>query len=188
MSYLDPLSRPPRNQPVTRTGDIFEDQPHARTFLGWFLILLVLLSGVVLVYRSQESAIRTFLTPALTPAPLTTPSLTPNPSPTVTPEISPSPLPTATPVVVKPTLRILNGTLTTGAAALARSRISDDYSIRSIGNASRRNYSNTILYYASGKQTHAEELKLLLDTHYQVSLQESSLALPDDLLLVIGST
>jgi hypothetical protein len=133
---------------------------------------------------------RTEITP---PSPELSPEIPPSSSPlsTPTPNLKPSPNPTPTAIpspdqaLIK--IRVLNGTFQNGAAAKARFVLEQaEFKVRTIGNAQSQTYQTTIVYYLDGKQSEAEMVKAAL-SNYVVTLEQSTLASPDDVLIVVGA-
>jgi ubiquitin len=118
-----------------------------------------------------------------------------SPTPTASSTASASPVaspssPTTsdvTPTAASVSLRILNGTTITGAAAKSKDLLAKaGFNVKSVGNAKTQNYSSTFVYYQAGKQAQANLVQQTLKDTYSVTLQESPLAQPDDVLIVIG--
>jgi len=63
----------------------------------------------------------------------------------------------------------------------------DGFTVRTIGNANNQKYTTTTIYYQSGKQAQAQAVADAL-APLTTTLQESSLANPDMVLVVVGST
>jgi hypothetical protein len=139
------------------------------------------------VSPSPESSASTEPTPdsesTATPEATSTPtaSATPSTEPTSTPQTTATPAPNAT-----ITLRVLNGTTVTGAAAKTRTVLtSAGFKVKSIGNATNRNYTGTVIYYQSGRKDEALRVQTALSA-YETTLEESSIASPDMVLVVTG--
>lgn len=180
------------------TQDSFESLfPEPRVALGappswlWWVLLLVVSAvlGVVGYALTQRNLKDWLSTNTATPTPSATAAATPTPSPTDTPSPTPSATPTPTPAAVDPasvTLRVLNGTTVTGAASKAKTTLeAAGFKVRTTGNAKTQDYQTTMVYYQTGRQAEAEAVQKAL-TGYMVTLQESSLAAPDMVLVVIG--
>jgi hypothetical protein len=153
----------------------------------WWILLVVGAAGVIfLAYdltRQQLSA-----TQESTPSPTTEVTVEPSPTPsataTATPEPTSTPSPTAT--AQAGTIRVLNGTTTNGLAAATRDElIAASLSVRTIGNATNRTYTKTIVYYSSGNETLAQNVATALGVADTPT--ESTLAAPDAVLVVVGS-
>jgi|GEM_PF-6215351 len=165
----------------------------------WWILLIIGAAGLgFLAFSLTRSQIDNWLSinpsPSATVVASTSPSATASTSPSSTPATSPTPTatPTATPTstgVVKSsiTMRILNGTTTGGAAGSMKTQLEKDgFTIRTIGNANNQNYTTTTIYYQSGKQADAQLVADAL-APLPTTLEESSLANPDMVLIVVGS-
>lgn len=181
----------------TPAPDSFESLfPEPRTALGappswlWWVLLLIVSAvlGVVGYALTQKN-----LKDWLSTSPKASPTVSASPSPTASASPSPTTTPTATPtpspsgvVPANVTLRVLNGTTVTGAAGKAKTVLEKaGFTVRTTGNASNQNYATTTVYYQTGRQAEADAVKAAL-TDYTVTEQESSLAAPDMVLVVIG--
>jgi hypothetical protein len=180
--------------------DSFENLfPEPRVALGappswlWWVLLLVVSAvlgvvGYALTQRNLKDWLSTNTaatpTPTATETPTPTPTDTASPTPTATETPTPTPTPSVDPASV--ILRVLNGTTTTGAASKAKTTLeSAGFKVRTTGNAKNQNYDTTMVYYQTGKEAEAQAVKDAL-TGYSVTLEESSLAAPDMVLVVIG--
>lgn len=124
------------------------------------------------------------LNPTVPSAPTTT-------SPSTTSAATPTPTatPTATSSVDKKavTLRVLNGTSQAGAAATVKKVLEQQgFTVRTIGNAKQQTYTQTVIYYQEGRRAEAEAVQKSLGDYTPV-LEQSALASPDMVLVVIGS-
>lgn len=125
-----------------------------------------------------------------TPSP-TTATTTPTPSATTIPTATPTPSssPTASPNSISKSsisIRVLNGTTIAGLAATGRSVLEQaGFTVRTIGNANNQTYQTTVIYYQTGYLAQAQMVEAALNK-YSVSLQESSIASPDQVLVVMG--
>jgi hypothetical protein len=130
-------------------------------------------------------------TPTATPADSPAPSPTTSPSPAASPSPSPATSPSAepSPVAVDKaaiTLRVLNGTTISGEAAKVESELkAAGFTVRTIGNAKNQTYTNSFIYYQAGKRAQAETVQQALKNR-TFMLEESTLAAPDQVLVVIG--
>lgn len=124
--------------------------------------------------------------PTATPTTTATPTPSSSPAPTATPSVTATPVATANASSVS--LRVLNGTTVTGAAASAKTTLQKaGYTVRTIGNAKQQTYTTSYIYYKTGKLAEAQAVQAVLKS-YSITLQEASnLADPDDLLVVIGA-
>lgn len=83
-------------------------------------------------------------------------------------------------------IRILNGSGQSGAAATGQETLeAAGFTIDSVGNAKKFNYTTTIVYYPAGKAANAQLVADAL-TSYSVSTEENSVADGYDALVVIG--
>lgn len=207
-----PSAQPVPQPPVEpeKTGDdynsifpepsvVVSQPPH---WLLWLLLLLAALAVLVVGYKVVNGKLDTWLSVAPTASPSPTPDLQATPSaeasasPAITPSaaaspsISPTASPSPTPSTATPknsiTLRVLNGTKVTGAAAKAADTLEKaGFTVRTTGNAKQQTYESTIIYYQQGREAEAAQVQQAL-TSYQATLQESTLANPDMVLVVIG--
>ena len=172
----------------------------------WALLLVGSIIVAILGYKTVNGRLDTWLSASpnttSTPSPTSTPTATetPSPSPTIeataTPSISPTATPittpqaTATPTTVSAknvTLRILNGSTKNGAASTAKTTVEKaGFTVRTIGNAAKQTYATTMVYYQKNRKAEAELVQKSL-TGYSVTIEESSLASPDMVLIVIGA-
>jgi len=118
------------------------------------------------------------------PTPSATPTATPTPVPTATPTPAPTPTPATTPARSSYTIRVLNGTTTAGKASTYQSTLTKaGFKVSSIGNAKRQNYAPTQIYYLTGSKAATEDVQKTLG---KGTLEESTLANPDTVLVVLG--
>lgn len=159
----------------------------------WWLLLIIASAvlGVVGYSLAQGKLNNWFGTTKATPTASAVAKATATPSTTATPTSSATSTPTTTPTtnaVVKSavTMRVLNGTKVTGAAATAKTTLEKaGFTVRTTGNAANQNYTSSYVYYQSGRQAEAEAVKAAL-SDYSITLEESTLASPDMVLVVIG--
>jgi hypothetical protein len=59
------------------------------------------------------------------------------------------------------------------------------FTVSTIGNANNQTYQTTVVYYQTGYLAQAQMVEAAL-SKYSVSLQESSIASPDQVLVVMG--
>ncbi|MEI6477938.1 MAG: LytR C-terminal domain-containing protein [bacterium] len=197
VEVVAPSSTPaPIKEELPATADTFESMFPEPTvsisrppvWLIWVFLLIasLLAAGAGFAYFNPQ--LDSWLSPGSTPAPTLKPTATPvsSPTPTVTatPTATPTASSTATPTA---TLRVLNGTTKSGAAASAASvLVKAGYSVRTTGNAKQRTYTSTYVYYKTGYQVQAALIQKAL-TGYDAQLQEStSLAAPDMILVVVA--
>ena len=84
-------------------------------------------------------------------------------------------------------MRILNGSGSPGQAAVLETTLEDNgFTVRSIATARTRR-SNTIIYYTAGKQAEAEYVASFITNHVLVFEENSGLANPDTLLIIVGA-
>lgn len=153
----------------------------------WWLLLVVGAAGLgFLAFDLTRGRIDQWLA---NPSPSTeaTTEATATPSPEATTEATATPTPTTTAVEKSSvTLRVLNGTTQAGAAASAERTLEEaGFTVRTIGNATNQNYETTTIYYQTGRAQEAALVKEGLGNANAV-LEESSLADPDMVLVVIG--
>jgi hypothetical protein len=174
----------------------------------WWLVLLI---GSVLLglagFKLANSRLNSWLSVSSSPTAIvqstpipttktTSSTLSPTSKPaTPTPSSSPLPTPTSSPTpTVSPSsiskssisIRVLNGTTITGLAATGRSILEQaGFKVNSVGNANNQTYQTTVIYYQTGLQAQAQMVEAAL-AKYSVSLQESSIASPDQVLVVMG--
>lgn len=161
--------------------------------LGIILLMLLGIFGYNLSNKKLDSWLSPQTpTPIISeqPTPAATPTFEPTPTPVETATPTPTPTSTPTPKTISKseiTLRVLNGTTKRGAASTARSILTKNgFTVREIGNANHQTYNSTVIYYQPGHQAEAELVQKNL-SEYSTSLQESSLANPDMILVVIGN-
>lgn len=165
------------------------------------LLIVLVLSLILFAYKVSNTQLNSWLsvsspipTSVSSPSPtiptIVPPSESASPSPVATASSSPQPTPQPTPTSFNKSaisIRILNGTKRSGAAALAESTLKKQgFTIRDVGNARQQTYPTTIIYYQNGRLAEASAVKDSLPT-YSSTLQESSLANPDMVLVVIGN-
>ena len=163
----------------------------------WWLILVIGSIGLgIAAYTLLNSKLENFL-PTSTASPLVT-TVTATPASTSKTTASPSPIvtasTTATPVASstsqldksKITIQVLNGTTVAGAASKAKTKLeSAGYVVKQTGNAKNQDYQTTFIYYQTGHSTEATAIQSALPG-YAITVQESSLADPNMILVVIG--
>jgi LytR cell envelope-related transcriptional attenuator len=157
----------------------------------WWLVLLILSVVLGIVgYALARNRIDGWLsvaspTPTVKATPVSTPSSSPSIIPSPTPSAISTPTPSSSPST-SITLRVLNGTTVAGAASKVQTILkSAGFTVRTIGNAKTQDYASTYVYYQAGKLDQANKVAAALTT-YSVTVQESSLAAPDMVLVVIG--
>lgn len=193
-----PTETPPAadGQPPADAKDSFEalfPEPRVAmgappTWLWWILLLIVSAVLGVVGYALAQRNLKGWLSTETTPIPSVSASASPSnsASPTPTATVTPTPTASATFDPATVTMRVLNGTTTTGAAAKAKTTLeAAGFKVRTTGNAQNQNYGTTTVYYQTGRQSEAEAVKAALNG-YSVTLTESSLAAPDMVLVVIG--
>ncbi len=75
-----------------------------------------------------------------------------------------------------------------GAAASAKTLLEKNgYDVRATGNAVHQDYEQTTVYYQSGRQKEAQAVADALSSKYRPVIQQSTLANPDMVLVVIGA-
>lgn len=156
----------------------------------WWVLLIVASAvlGVVAYGLAQGKFNNWFNLSAKATA---TPSVTATAKASATPTPTPAPTATTTPTSAATaksavTMRVLNGTTVTGAAGTAKSVLEKaGYTVRTVGNATNQNYESTTIYYQTGHKADAEAVQAAL-TGYTVTLEESTLADPDMILVVVG--
>lgn len=120
-------------------------------------------------------------TVSATPTPEVTDS-TPTPTSTPTPSTAPAGI-----VKSEVTLRVLNGTTTTGAANSTKTTLeAAGFKVRTIGNAKSQNYATTTIYHQAGREEEAALVKETLGATNAI-IEESTLANPDMILVVVGT-
>lgn len=161
-------------------------------WIWWAVLIIASLITAFIGFQLINGKINTWLSVNDSSASPTA-SATASPSATATADTTntttPSPAVTAAPTASSKssiTLRVLNGTTVTGAAAKAKNVLTAaGYTVRTVGNASNRSYQNTTIYYQAGNSANAALIKQSL-TGYTSVLQESELAAPDMVLVVVG--
>lgn len=167
---------------------------------GWIGFLWALLAVVILVglgvfglfiingninFSSPQAG--TSGTPSATaPAP-TTSSAAPSHSPSPSPSSTPTPEPT-----IDPDLRVtvLNGTTARGvAAAVSKAITADGWSVHTVGNASRGDFTQTVVYYSdpANKEAALGLVKSLTGAKATAVLSQTFAGTTADLTVVVGS-
>jgi hypothetical protein len=159
----------------------------------WWLLLIIGAAGLgFLAFDITRGKIDTWLSVSPTASPVVEESATPTASASASPTTvaTVTPTPTASPSgIVKSsvTLRVLNGTTVTGAANSTKTTLEKaGFTVRTIGNAKNQNYTATMVYYQSGRQVEAQAVADSL-APTKVTLEESTLASPDMVLVVVGT-
>jgi hypothetical protein len=159
------------------------------SWLWWLVLLIISIILGVVGYALAQQNLRSWLSIEPSPSPTATAEPTPDPNETPEPTPEPTPTPTASPATVDisaVTLRVLNGTTTAGAAARMRQQLERaGFTVRTTGNARNQNYATTIIYYQTGRQAEAEAVRDAIGGQ-NVNIEQSSLADPDMVLVVIG--
>ena len=161
------------------------------SWIWWTLLLVASVVLGVLGYGLARNHLNGWLAvaPKATPTPTVSVSATPTATPTATASATPTPTPTPTPAALAKkdiTLRVLNGTTTTGAAGAAKTILEKDgFTVRTTGNAKTQDYLTTVIYYQTGHEAEAKLVQTGLPT-YSTTLTESTLSNPDMVLVVIG--
>ncbi|MEK7461035.1 MAG: LytR C-terminal domain-containing protein [Patescibacteria group bacterium] len=120
--------------------------------------------------------------PSTSPTPSPTPSATPSPSPTET-----TPPPPAEPDKSTISMRILNGSGTSGQAATLQTTLKKNgFTVRSIATAKTRRATG-IIYYATSKQAEAEFVASFITNRVLEFEENPALAKPDTLLIIVGA-
>ena len=160
----------------------------------WWLLLLIasVVVGIVgfkLTGGKVTSWLQSSATPKASPlaAATPTPSATATPTPTATATATPVATPTPTPSAkASISLRVLNGTTIAGAASKAKATLENDgFTVRTTGNATHQTYTSTVIYYQTGQLTAAQQVAASLSA-YSPALEESTLANPDNVLVVVA--
>lgn len=173
---------PKATAPHTRKRD-------QRAFLTF--LFLVALGGLILAANERLPS-----NIATTPTPSPTPSATASPTPTTPVEPSPTPTPTVSPTLeTTPTappekstisLSILNGSGTAGQANTLRGHLeAEGFSIRRIAVAPVTRQT-TILYYQINKRAEAELVASFIPDRVIEFEENTDLASPDDVLVIVG--
>ena len=144
-------------------------------------------AGITIARQNISSWLGSSPTPTTVPtiATTSTPVATATPVPTAAPTSTPTA--TASTVVKKSvTLRVLNGTTVTGAAGTVSNILEKaGFTVRTSGNAKNQTYTTSYVYYQKGKEAEAQEVAKSL-TNYSPVIEESTLAAPDNILVVVG--
>ena len=158
----------------------------------WWILLVIGAAGLgFLAFDMTRGKIDTWL--SISPSPSSSVSATASPSPsssesTATP--TPTPTPTPSPSGVNKaaiTMRVLNGTSQSGAAATVKSTLEKaGFTVRTTGNAKTTNYTATMIYYQTGHLADAQAVASGL-APTKTTLTESTLANPDMILVVVGT-
>ena len=191
--------------PVTENFDALFPEPAAAIagpprWIWWILLVIGSAFLGVAAYGLLNNRVGSLLSSA-TPTPVASLPATAQPSPTpkvtaIAAPIStpaPSPIPTPSPAasaaaVTKTavTLRVLNGTTVAGAASKAKASLeAAGFTVQQTGNATNQTYDSTVIYYQSGRSAEAKAVQTAL-SGYTTSLEQSTLADPSMVLVVIG--
>ena len=160
----------------------------------WWVVLIVSATLIAVVgFKLLDSKLDQWLgatsTPTTSPTSKVIGETDSNSTATASPSASATPTATPTPEINKSsiTIRILNGTSVNGAASLMKSKLEKaGYSIRTVGNAAKNTYTQSIIYYQAGNKDKAELIKTSLNDS-TVTTEESTTAAPDDILIIYGS-
>jgi outer membrane biosynthesis protein TonB len=154
----------------------------------WWLLLILGAAGLgFLAFDMYRGKIDDWLSVNSTPTPTAVASVIPTETPTTAATVTPTPTTTATSIDKSTvTLRVLNGTATTGAASTMKTTLEKEgFTVRTIGNAKTQNYSVTTIYYQEGREAEAKLVQTALGST-KTDLQQSTLANPDMVLVVVG--
>ena len=84
-------------------------------------------------------------------------------------------------------MRVLNGTTVSGAAATAKTTLEQaGFTVRTTGNANHQTYTSTVIYYETGDLAQAQSVQQALSGYSPTLEESSSLASPDQVLVVVG--
>ena len=148
-------------------------------------------NGVVATSSSPTPTPTASAQASTSPSPTLSSSPTPSTTPTSSISATPTPKATSTPTPTTSkstiTMRVLNGTTTSGLAAQVRTTLqSAGFTVQSIGNANNQTYTSTVIYYATGQLAGAQSVQQALSSYSPTLQESSSLASPDDVLVVVG--
>ena len=211
LTPIAPVSPEPNKETASLATDSFESlfpEPTVAisgppSWIWWVLLILASIGLGLVGYKLLNSKVDSWLSLSGTASPkasaavtaLPTISATSTPEPSSQPTVSPtaSLSPTSTPTAGTPlakssvTLRVLNGTTTAGAASTVKSLLEKaGYTVKSIGNAHSQTYQSTVIYYQTGRLEEAKLVQTALNS-YSATIEESTLASPDMILVVYGS-
>lgn len=173
----------------------------AQRSFGLFMFL-VITAGLILVANGQFTAQTSSLmiTPIASSSafPTTTRTSSPTPlafgpiltkTPIATVEPTPTPTPTNTSKAIEKSaisISILNGSGTAGAANTLRAQlVKSGFTVRHIAVASAKR-NTTMVYYQTGQKAAAELVASFISNHVLEFEENSTLANPDNVLIIVG--
>lgn len=124
-------------------------------------------------------------TPSATAAPTT--SAPASPTPSQTPSATPTPTPTVDPSL---SVRVLNGTKARGlAASVSKTLTSDGWTVGTVGDASRGDFTQTVVYYSdpANRQAALALVQSLTGAKAKAELSRAYATRTADLTVVVGS-
>lgn len=164
-------------------------------WIWWLLLFLGAGALAFLAFDLTRGKIDSWIkTSSESPAATATPEASASPSAEASPSAAATTTPTPSPSsstsgVVKSsiTIRVLNGTTTSGAAGTTKTTLEKaGFTVRAVGNAKNQNYTKTTIYYQTGKKAEAEAVQSALPAG-SVLEESSTQANPDMVLVVYGS-
>jgi cytoskeletal protein RodZ len=154
--------------------------------VGLGVLGLFIVNGNVNFSSSNSTTSGTPSAPAQSPT-----SSAPAPAPSHTPSHTPSPTPTPEPTI-DPRLHVtvLNGTPARGlAAGVSKTLTADGWSVKTVGNASRGDFTQTVVYYSdpANKEAALGLVKSLTGAQAKAELSQTFAGTSADLTVVVGS-
>jgi hypothetical protein len=169
------------------------------SWIMWIVLLGASAIVGVVGYRLVSNKLDAWLTASPTatpttvtssPSPTATTTVTATATPTATASITPTATPTSSTTINKSTIsiRVLNGTTTSGLAATVKSQLENaGFTVRTIGNAQNQNYTTGVVYYQSGQKAAADLVLASLTGRTFTEQESTTLASPDMVLVVVGA-
>ena len=147
------------------------------------LLAVAVVVGLLMIGQGFQSSTSQALTP---PSP--SPSLSPSPSVSVSPSPSAPAGLTHQQAVKGVKVQVLNGTSTNGAAGVVADKLQHKgYTISSVSNAGRSDYSTTIIYFEPGQKSRAEYMEQHYLSGAQIKPAGNLFTAPVQLTVIVGA-
>ena len=205
---LSPAAKAPETAPETPAvnGENYESlfpEPTVSissppVWIWWALLLIAALAIGLLGYYVANGKLNQWLSvPASSPTvaldakatvqPTAGSTTTPTPVATASPTASTLPTATPAPAAIAVSVRVLNGTQTTGAASSAADSLRQaGLAVSGIGNGVSRTHTSTIIYYQTGKLSTAQKVQKTLSSYTSTLQEDSAQTGADTVLVVLG--
>lgn len=165
-------------------------------WIWWVIIIIVTVIISAIGFKLLDKKLDQWLGSGATATPtakiveLETPTIYATPTPTASASATPTPEATPTASQINKSsisIRVLNGTSIAGAATKIKTTLEKaGFTVRTVGNATKNNYQETIVYYQAGKSSEADLVKASLNDENSRT-EQSDLANPDNILVVYGT-